>query len=155
MHANQRAAARGARRRFESSSYLLDPLGSLLPAGHPRHLQGAWAVSDLESIGATDRVLVLGAPHLCVDAVLALHAQGHRGTVRLVSPHGLLHAARDGVAPVVAERLGALRAAGRLEVCAGDVTDAAAYGDTFVVDILPRGRTLNVSERYDWIVSCT
>jgi uncharacterized NAD(P)/FAD-binding protein YdhS len=55
----------------------------------------------------------------------------------------------------VAERLGALRAAGRLEVCAGDVTDAAAYGDTFVVDILPRGRSLHSSERYDWIVSCT
>ena len=155
MHANQRAAARGPRRSFDGNSYQLDPLASLLPAGNPRHLQDAWSVSDLENIGATDRVLVLGAPRLCIDAVLALHEQGHRGTVRLVSPRGLLHAVRDGVAPALAERLAALRAAGRLEVCAGDVTGAAAYGDSFVVDILPRGRSLHSSERYDWIVSCT
>ena len=111
-------------------------------------------MSDLENIGVTDRVLVLGTPHLCGDAVLALNDQGHRGAVRLVSPRGLLHAVRDGVPPEVAERLAALRAAGRLEICAGEVTGAAAYGDTFVVDILPRGRTLHSSERYDWIVSC-
>jgi uncharacterized NAD(P)/FAD-binding protein YdhS len=155
MHANQRAAARGARRSFEADSYLLDPLACLLPRGNPRHLRGAWSASDLENIGATDRVLVLGAPHSCMDAVLALHDLGHCGTIRLVTPHGLLHAVRDGAAPAVAKRFAALRAAGRLEVSAGDVTGAAAYGDTFVVDILPRGRTLNVSERYDWIVSCT
>lgn len=157
MRLNQEiAVSGGSRRSFEVDSYLLDPLASLLPAGNPRHLQvqGAASVRDLENIGVTDRVLVLGAPHLCVDAVLALHDQGHRGTVRLVSPRGLLHAVRDGVAPEVAERLAALRAAGRLEVCAGVVTGAAAYGATFVVDILPRGRTLHSSERYDWIVSC-
>ena len=155
MHAYRRPAPHGAARSFEADSYLLDPLASLLPAGHARHLHGAWSVRDLESIGVTDRVLVLGAPHSCVDAVLALHDQGHRGIVRLVSPRGLLHAVREGVAPAVAERVAALRAAGRLEICAGDVTGAAAYGDTFVVDILPRGRTLHSSERYDWIVSCT
>ena len=148
------AVSGGSRRSLEVDSYPLDPLASLLAAGNPRHLQGAWSLSDLENIGVTDRVLVLGTPHLCVDAVLALHDQGHRGTVRLVSPRGLLHAVRDGVAPEVAERLAALRAAGRLEVCAGVVTGAAAYGATFVVDILPRGRTLHSSERYDWIVSC-
>ena len=75
--------------------------------------------------------------------------------MRLVSPRGLLHAVRDGVAPEVAERLAALRATGQLEVCAGEVTGAAAYGDTFVVDVLLRGRALRSSERYDWIVSCT
>ena len=156
MRANQRlAVSSGSRRSFEAHSYLLDPLASLLPAGHPRHLQGAWSLSDLESIEVADRVLVLGAPLLGVDAVLALWRQGHRGAIRLVSPRGLLHAVREGVAPEVAERLAALRAAGRLDVCAGEVTGAAAYGDTFVVDILPRGRTLHSSERYDWIVSCT
>jgi hypothetical protein len=86
--------------------------------------------------------------------VLALEGQGHRGVIRLVSPRGLLHAVREGVTSEAAERLAALRVAGRLDVCAGDVTGAAAYGDTFVVDILPRGRTLHSSERYDWIVSC-
>lgn len=155
MHANQRTAARGARRSFEAYSYLLDPLASLLPAGNPRHLHGAWTASDLKRIGAADRVLVLGAPREAIDAVLALERQGHRGAIRLVSPRGLLHAVRETVASAVAERLAALRAAGRLDVCAGEVTGAAAYGDTFVVDLLPRGRTLHSSERYDWIVSCT
>jgi uncharacterized NAD(P)/FAD-binding protein YdhS len=155
MHANQQLDTRGARRSLKAHSYLLDPLAYLLAAGHPRHLNGAWSASDLEKIAPADRVLVLGAPHLCVSAVLALQDQGHRGIVRLVSPRGLLHAVREEVAPAVAERLTALRAAGRLEVCAGDITGAAAYGDTFVVDILQRGRTLHSSERYDWIVSCT
>jgi hypothetical protein len=35
------------------------------------------------------------------------------------------------------------------------VRGAAAYGDTFVVDVLPRGRKTHLSERYDWIVNCT
>jgi uncharacterized NAD(P)/FAD-binding protein YdhS len=154
MRANQRVDVGGGARRSFKASYQLDPLASLLAAGHPRHLQGTSI--DLESIGVADRVLVLvlGASHSGVDAVLALDDRGHRGAVRLVSPRGLLHAVRGGIAPEVAERLAALRAAGRLDVCAGVVTGAAAYGDTFVVDILPRGRTLHSSERYDWIVSC-
>ena len=155
MRANQRlAVSGGSRRSFEANSYPLDPLASLLPAGHPRHLRGEWTARDLARIGAADRVLVLGSPRLGVDAVLALCDQGHRGAIRLVSPRGLLHAVRAGIPPEVAERIGVLLALGRLEVCAGDVTGAAAYGDTFVVDILPRGRTLHLSERYDWIVSC-
>ena len=119
-----------------------------------RDLRGAWTARDLASIGVADRVLVLGAPLSGADAVLSLYDQGHRGAIRLVSPRGLLQAVRAGIPPEVAERIGVLLAAGRLEVCAGDVTGAAAYGDTFVVDILPRGRTLHLSERYDWIVSC-
>ena len=155
MHANQQiAVGSGRRRSFSADSYLLDPLASLLPAGHPRHLQGEWTARDLASIGVADRVLVLGVPRLSADAVLALCDQGHRGAIRLVSPRGLLHAMRATLESKVAERIAALLAAGRLDVCAGDVTGAAEYGDTFVVDILPRGRTLHVSERYDWIVSC-
>jgi len=156
MHANQQlAVGRGSRRSFEADSYLRDPLASLLPAGHPRHLRGEWTARDLATVGVVDRVLVLGTPRLSVDAVLALFDQGHRGVVRLVSPRGLLHSVRANIAPEAAERIGALLAAGRLDVCAGDVTGAAAYGDTFVVDILPRGRALHSSERYDWIVTCT
>lgn len=155
MHANQQiAVSRGSRRSFEANSYLLDPLASLLPAGHPRHLRAEWTARDLASIGVADRVLVLGAPLSGVDAVLSLYDQGHRGAIRLVSPRGLLHTVRASIAPEAAVRIGSLLAAGRLDVCAGDVTGAAAYGDTFVVDILPRGRTLRSSERYDWIVSC-
>lgn len=132
----------------------MDPLAALLPAGNPRYLRGEWSERELERIGVMDRVLVLvfGPARPAVDAVLALDAQGHRGTVCLVSPRGLLLAARERLAPNAAERLAALRAAGRLEVCAGHVRDVAAYGETFVVDVLPRGRTLHASERYDWIL---
>jgi uncharacterized NAD(P)/FAD-binding protein YdhS len=146
MRANQRLAV---------THYISDPLESLLPAGNPRHLQGAWSAADLEIIGTEDRVLVLGAPLAAIDAVLTLDEQGHRGVIRLVSRRGLLNAVHDGIAPEQARRLAALRAAGRLDVCAGDVTGAAAYDDKFVVDVLARGRTLRSSERYDWIVSCT
>jgi uncharacterized NAD(P)/FAD-binding protein YdhS len=146
MRANQRLAV---------TDYTPDPLESLLPAGNPRHLQGTWSAANLESMGAEDRVLVLGAPLAAINAVLALDEQGHRGAIRLVSRHGLLHAVHDAIAPHQARRLAALRAAGRLDVCAGEVTGAAAYGDKFVVDVLPRGRTLHSIERYDWIVSCT
>ena len=59
------------------------------------------------------------------------------------------------VAPFVAERLSQLLVAGRLQVFTGSVRGAAAYGDTFVVDVLPRGRKTHLSERYDWIVNCT
>jgi uncharacterized NAD(P)/FAD-binding protein YdhS len=131
-----------------------DPLAALLPAGNPRYLQGAWSVRDLERIGAMDRVLVLGVALSAIDAVLALDAQGHRGTVRIVSPRALLLTAGR-IEPEASARLAALRASGRLEVCAGSVRNAEAYDDTFVVDVLPRGRTLHVSERYDWIVNCT
>lgn len=131
-----------------------DPLADLLPAGNPRYLRGVGSDSDLEQIGTTDRVLVLGGTRAAVEAVLALDEQGHRGVVCVVAPHGLLLAARERLGPGVAERLAALRAAGRLDVCAGVVRDVAAYGNTFVVDVLPRGRRLHSSERYDWILGC-
>jgi uncharacterized NAD(P)/FAD-binding protein YdhS len=133
----------------------LDPLATLLPAGNPRYLRSSWSSDDLALIGADDRVLVLGTARDAVDAVLALEQQGYRGTIRLVSPRGLLLPVGEPGRAEVAERLAALQATGRLEVCVGRVRGAAAYGDTFVVDILPRGRTLHSSERYDWIVNCT
>jgi uncharacterized NAD(P)/FAD-binding protein YdhS len=153
MRTNQRQAVSRSARSFEAHTDTSDPLADLLPAGNPRCLQGAWSVADLERIGAADRVLVLGAARSSVDAVLALEEQGHHGAIRLVSPHGLLPTARERIAPEVAARLAALRATGRLDVCAGWVRGADAYGDTFVVDILPRGGTLHSSERYDWIVN--
>lgn len=130
-----------------------DPLAYLLPAGNPRYLH-AWSDGDLAEIGTTERVLVLGAARAAIDAVLALDEQGHRGDICVVAPHGLLLSARERLEPRLAERLAALRVAGRLDVCAGVVRDVAAYGNTFVVDVLPRGRTLHSSERYDWIVGC-
>jgi uncharacterized NAD(P)/FAD-binding protein YdhS len=130
-----------------------DPLEALLPAGNARHLPNPTDVGTLGRIRANDRVLVLGTGPAAIDAVLMLDAQGHRAPIRLVSRHGLSPQTQKRVVPAAAWRLAELLAAGRLEVCAGLVRGAAAYGDTFVVDILPRGRTLHSSERYDWIVN--
>jgi len=153
MRSNQRLAFnRGSSRSLEAQ--VLDPLAALLPAGNPRYLQGGWSVNDIERIGPTDRVLVLGVALSAVDAVLALDARGHRGTIRVVSPRAKLLTAGL-IEPLVAARIAALRLAGRLDVCAGSVRGAEAYGDTFVVDILLRDRALHASERYDWIVNCT
>jgi uncharacterized NAD(P)/FAD-binding protein YdhS len=130
-----------------------DPLAGLLPAGNPRYLKSPWA-RDLSCVGSADRVLVLGAGLAAVNVVVELDDQGHETPIRLVaSPATLRHSPR--LAPAVAARLAALLAAGRLELLAGEVRGVAAYGDTFVVDVLPHGRELHVSERYDWIVNCT
>jgi uncharacterized NAD(P)/FAD-binding protein YdhS len=155
MRLNQRLAfGGGSPRSLESHTAISNPLEALLPAGNPRYLHGGWSVRDLERIGPTGRVLVLGVALSAIDAVLALDAQGHRGTVRVVSPRAqLLTAGR--IDAQAAARIAALRLLGRLEVCAGVVRGAEAYGATFVVDVLPRGRALHVSERYDWIVNCT
>jgi uncharacterized NAD(P)/FAD-binding protein YdhS len=132
-----------------------DPLAAFLPAGNPRYLQGPWSTEGLEQIAPTDRVLVLGAGLAAIDAVLELDDQGHEAPIRLVSSHGVQSRTQRLVAPFVAERLAHLLAAGRLQVFTGSVRGAAAYGDTFVVDVLQRGRKTHSSERYDWIVNCT
>ena len=87
---------------------------------------------------------MLGTGRAAVDVVAALEQQRHRGLIRLVARSALLP-----------QRLAALRAVGRLEVWAGVISGAASYGDTLVVDVLPHGRKLHSSERYDWIVDCT
>lgn len=140
-------------RRFAGRLAALDPLAALLPAGNPRYLTGDCTERELARIGAADRVLVLGGGSAAVDAVLALDRAGHRGTITLVMPRGLLLPVRERPTHALAGRFAALRAEGRLDVCAGEVNEVAAYEDTFVVDILPRGRTLHRSERFDWIVN--
>jgi uncharacterized NAD(P)/FAD-binding protein YdhS len=144
----------GSRASFEPDTQR-DPLAGLLPAGNPRYLRSPCDAADLALVGATDRVLVLGAGLTALDVALELDEQGHRTPIRLVSSHGLAARTQRLVGPPVAERLTALLAEGRLEIRAGEVRGAAAYGDTFVVDILPRGRTLHSSERYDWIVNAS
>lgn len=121
-----------------------DPLGSWLPAGALRYVRQPWSAPELARIGADDRVLVLGAGLAAVNLVAALAQQWHRALIRVVSPRALLP-----------QRLAALRGAGRVEVWVGRIGGAAAYGDAFVIDILPHGRKLHSSERYDWIVDCT
>jgi uncharacterized NAD(P)/FAD-binding protein YdhS len=121
-----------------------DPLAAMLPAGGERYLRKPWSMHDLTEIGTDDRVLVMGTGSTAVQTVAALQRQWHRGLIRLVSRETLLP-----------QRLLDLRAAGRVEVWVGRIKDAAGYGDTFVVDVLPHGRRLHSSERYDWIIDCT
>ena len=121
-----------------------DPLASLLPVGVARYLRKPWSAQDLARIATDDRVLVLGTGRAAVDVVAALEQQRHRGLIRLVARSALLP-----------QRLAALRAVGRVEVWAGVISGAASYGDRLVVDVLPHGRKLHSSERYDWIVDCT
>jgi uncharacterized NAD(P)/FAD-binding protein YdhS len=131
-----------------------DPLATLLPAGNSRYLQGPWS-EGLVRIAPTDRVLVLGAGLAAIDTVLELDDQGHEAPIRLVASQGVQARTQRLVAPFVAERLAQLLVAGRLQVYTGSVRGAAAYGNAFVVDVLPRGRKTHLSERYDWIVNCT
>ena len=122
----------------------VDPLASLLPVGAPRYLRRPWRALALDAVAADERVLVLGTGPAAAAAVIALEHQGHRGLIRLVSRSALLP-----------DRLAALRAAGRVEVWAAVITGAASYGDTVIIDMLPHGRRLHSSERYDWILDCT
>jgi len=121
-----------------------DPLASLLPAGAPRYLRKPWPGHELARVDTDDRVLVLGTGLAAVNVVVALEQQWHRGLIRLVSH-----------SPLLPQRLAALLAAGRVEVWVGRIEGAASYDDTFIVDVLPHGRKLHWSERYDWIVDCT
>jgi len=121
-----------------------DPLAAMLPAGVERYLRKPWSKQELGRIDTDDRVLVLGIGLAAANLVAALQHQWHRGLIRLVS--------RQVALP---ERLANLRATGRVEVWSGHIRGAAAYGDTFVVDVLPHGRKLHSSERYDWIIDCT
>jgi uncharacterized NAD(P)/FAD-binding protein YdhS len=116
----------------------------MLPSGAARYLRKPWSTQDLGRIDTDERVLGHGVGLAAVNLVAALQHQWHRGLVRLVSREEL-----------PAPRLADLRAAGRVEVWAGCIRGAAAYGDACVVDVLPHGRKLHSSERYDWIIDCT
>ncbi len=121
-----------------------DPLASMLPAGAPRYVRKPWSTRELARIGADHRVLVLGAGLAAAHLVSALEQQWHRALVRIVAESASLP-----------QRLSELLASGRADLRVGRIGGAAAYGDTFVVDVLPDGRKLHSSERYDWIVDCT
>ena len=121
-----------------------DPLALLLPAGAPRYVRKPWSARELARIGADDRVLVLGAGDAAANLLAALEQQWHRAPIRIVAQSALLP-----------QRLAELLATGRADLRVGEISGAASYGDTFVVDVLPHGRKVHSSERYDWIVDCT
>lgn len=63
-----------------------------------RYVRSGWLAATL-SLPADDSVLLVGSGLTALDTVLALHQQGHRGTIHLLSRHGLLPQAHQSVAP--------------------------------------------------------
>ncbi|MFI1246463.1 FAD/NAD(P)-binding protein [Streptomyces anulatus] len=65
-------------------------------AGSPGFTADPYPVSqNLRTIGAAERVAVIGSGLTAVDIVLALTAQGHRGPISLVSRRGVLPGVRQ------------------------------------------------------------
>jgi uncharacterized NAD(P)/FAD-binding protein YdhS len=62
---------------------------------------------------------------------------------------------RHRLPPVLAGRLAALQASGRVQVKAAHLQAAADEGDAIAVDYTLRATAKRVRERYDWIVNCT
>jgi uncharacterized NAD(P)/FAD-binding protein YdhS len=79
-----------------------DPLSRWLPRGAERYLDDPWRHADVERIGPTDRVLVIGTGLTMVDLTLTLARRGHVAQIDALSRHGLLpreHAAASQVLP--------------------------------------------------------
>ncbi|MDX3608866.1 FAD/NAD(P)-binding protein [Streptomyces sp. FL06-04B] len=65
-------------------------------AGSPGFIADPYPVSqNLRTIGAAERVAVIGSGLTAVDIVLSLAAQGHRGPISLVSRRGVLPGVRQ------------------------------------------------------------
>ena len=62
---------------------------------------------------------------------------------------------RHRLPPVVAGRLAALQADGRLQVRAARLRGAQDHGNAIAVDCETRGTARRVRERYDWVINCT
>jgi len=69
------------------------PSDALLPgitAGSARYAGYAWAPNALENIEEMRSILLIGSGLTSVDTVLALRERGFRGTIYILSRHGLL-----------------------------------------------------------------
>ena len=67
-----------------------DPLTASLAPHSPRYRRNPWEQRDVASMGADDRVLLIGTGLTMVDVALALDAGGHRGAIDAISRRGLL-----------------------------------------------------------------
>lgn len=55
-----------------------------------RYVGSAWSAEALSALDPEEPILLIGSGLTAVDLVLALEAQGHRGTIHVISRHGLL-----------------------------------------------------------------
>ena len=69
-------------------------------ATEPRYLPNPWARGAVESIGPSEKVLVLGTGLTMVDVALALRQRGHTGGILAISRHGLLPRVHGASRPV-------------------------------------------------------
>ncbi|MDO5609800.1 MAG: FAD/NAD(P)-binding protein [Pseudomonadota bacterium] len=112
----------------------------LATGNHPRmfaadtnhaRIISAWDADALTRIGLDDEIVILGSGLSMVDVVLSLDARGHRGTVSVVSRHGLLplaHPAHKQKLDFDSHALQAMPLGQRLSVLRKTAATAAADG---------------------------
>lgn len=62
----------------------------------PRYFNSPYPVADMtRTVGETDDVCIVGTSLSAIDAIVALHAAGHRGVIHCVSRNGRLPAVRS------------------------------------------------------------
>ena len=59
-------------------------------ATHPAYLNWPWQRPGIESIATDARLLIVGSGLTMVDVALSLRKRGHRGSIAVLSRHGLL-----------------------------------------------------------------
>ncbi len=111
---------------------------SSLPAA--RRIE-AWDTIAVDSIAADAEVSIVGSGLSMVDTAMALLAAGHRGTVHVLSRHGLMPLPHvDGQPPYAldVETLAALPLRARVHALRAEVASAASHGVAWqsVVDAL-------------------
>jgi uncharacterized NAD(P)/FAD-binding protein YdhS len=116
-----------------------------------RCIPDPWSPGVLDRVGPTDTVTLLGTGLTAVDVVLALAENGHQGSIRAISRHGLLPRAHlSGAQTSSTTGVGPLELGGRktrllLHQFRRAVTEAEAHGGDWrdVVDLLrPRAQDL-------------
>lgn len=109
------------------------PLPATLPGALPATcVVEAWDYTGMASINADADVCIVGTGLSMADTVLTLEANGHRGSIHLLSRHALLPLAHT-IQPVVDEDFDAatllpLDVRGRLHHLRARIRDAATHG---------------------------
>ncbi len=79
-----------------------DPLASWIAANSSRYFRDPWSAETFEGVEGLSNMLLIGSGLTSLDVAVQLRAQGCRGTIHMVSRHGLLpqpHKATDASPP--------------------------------------------------------